>query len=121
MGVKQVIVIRNDLGMRKGKMIAQGAHASMLWLIKRIKNNEPFSVEEEEWVNGKFTKICVRVNSVEELHSVYNRAKEAGLTTELVTDCGLTEFHGNPTDTCLCIGPHEAEKIDAITKNLSLL
>jgi PTH2 family peptidyl-tRNA hydrolase len=26
---KQVIIIRKDLNMRKGKMIAQGAHASM--------------------------------------------------------------------------------------------
>jgi len=29
MEVKQVIVLRKDLQMRKGKMIAQGAHASM--------------------------------------------------------------------------------------------
>ena len=29
MQTKQVIVIRKDLNMRKGKMIAQGAHASM--------------------------------------------------------------------------------------------
>ena len=27
--IKQVIVMRTDLHMRKGKMIAQGAHASM--------------------------------------------------------------------------------------------
>ena len=123
--VKQVIVMRNDLGMRKGKMIAQGAHASMLWLINRIKdrqaNPQLFSQEEERWINDKFTKICVKVNSEEELHSIYNKAKELGLTVELVTDCGLTEFHGKPTDTCLCIGPHEAEKIDIITKDLSLL
>ena len=33
---KQVIVIRRDLKMRRGKEIAQGAHASMLWLADRV-------------------------------------------------------------------------------------
>lgn len=28
--LKQIIVMRNDLNMRKGKMIAQGAHASIV-------------------------------------------------------------------------------------------
>ena len=30
---KQVIVLRKDLNMRKGKMVAQGAHASMAALL----------------------------------------------------------------------------------------
>ena len=34
---KQVIVMRRDLGMRRGKEIAQGAHASMIWLSRRIR------------------------------------------------------------------------------------
>jgi PTH2 family peptidyl-tRNA hydrolase len=34
--VKQVIVIRRDLRMRRGKEIAQGAHASMAWLTRRL-------------------------------------------------------------------------------------
>jgi len=34
---KQVIVMRRDLGMRRGKEIAQGAHASMIWLALRIR------------------------------------------------------------------------------------
>lgn len=33
----QVIVMRRDLGMRQGKEIAQGAHASMIWLALRIR------------------------------------------------------------------------------------
>lgn len=39
--VKQVIVIRRDLGMRRGKEIAQGAHASMAWLRRRLKRTAP--------------------------------------------------------------------------------
>ena len=130
--VKQVIVMRKDLNMRKGKMIAQGAHASMkvffdrFYAWRNIGNNEQesciqFTAEELEWVNGLFTKICVSVNSEAELLEVYNKAKEAGLNCALITDAGLTEFGGVPTNTCCAIGPNAAEKIDPITGKLPLL
>jgi len=35
---KQVIVIRKDLKMRRGKEIAQGAHASIAFLTARFKS-----------------------------------------------------------------------------------
>lgn len=135
MKVKQVIVMRTKFPdgkggtttIRKGKMIAQGAHASMAWLSKRVRESfgtgkEPkFSEEEKAWLEGSFVKVCVYVDSVEALHEIFHRAKKAGLTAELITDSGLTEFHGIPTDTCVSIGPHQADKIDAITGNLKLL
>lgn len=34
---KQVIVMRTDLNMRKGKMIAQGSHASIAFLTRKGK------------------------------------------------------------------------------------
>jgi PTH2 family peptidyl-tRNA hydrolase len=132
---KQVIVMRKDLGMRKGKMIAQGAHASIAWLTRRLsydgaldkdKKEEKaiylafLTPEEQAWITDRFTKICVYVESEEALLSVYEKAKEAGLTVNLIMDAGLTEFK-EPTRTCLAIGPHEAEKIDEITGELPLL
>lgn len=129
MAAKQVIVMRTDLGMRKGKMIAQGAHASMAWLAKRVvehrDNQHSSSVSlfrvEEEWIYGAFTKICVRVDSEEELIAIYDNALEAGLTSHLITDNGLTEFNGIPTKTCCAIGPNSAQDIDQITGHLKLL
>src|SRR5262245_34435591 len=65
---KQVIVMRRDLGMRRGKEIAQGAHASMIWLALRIRQpGSPFTEAERRWLDGAFTKVCVRVDSEEEL------------------------------------------------------
>jgi peptidyl-tRNA hydrolase, PTH2 family len=130
---KQVIVMRTDLKMRKGKMVAQGAHASMKVILDRWSespskdpsiNSWTFSTSQEafkSWLEGRFTKICVRVESEEELDQVYNKAKEAGLPCALIIDSGLTEFHGIPTKTCCAIGPAQVEHIDPVTSHLKLL
>lgn len=122
--IKQVIVIRRDLKMRRGKEIAQGSHASMIWLVNRLHNVDfkkaKFSDEEIEWMTGKFTKVCLQVDSEQELLDLLNKAKEARLTACLVTDSGATEFNGVPTNTCIAIGPNRADEIDKITGHLKL-
>ena len=123
--IKQVIVMRTDLNMRKGKMVAQGAHASMASLLTGfIKNEDTYKIgtdEVYEWLNGAFTKICVQCSSEEELDAIYAEAQRANLLCALITDNGLTEFKGVPTKTCLAIGPNDSEDIDKITKHLKLL
>lgn len=125
--VKQVIVVRKDLNMRKGKMVAQGSHASMAFMSKRIREafgtgrEVKLSSEEKEWIEGSFAKICVSVDSEEELLKIFHEAQSNGLTVELITDSGLTEFHGQSTNTCIAIGPHRSDKIDPITSHLKLL
>ena len=124
--VKQVIVMRHDLGMRRGKQIAQGAHASMSFLCRRLQERgvialADFSEAEHAWLTGSFAKVCCRVDSELELLEIFDKAKAAGLEVHLITDSGKTEFHGEPTNTCLAIGPDDAEKIDAITGHLTLL
>jgi len=121
--IKQVIVMRNDLNMRKGKMIAQGAHASLSFLTRRLENSDKvkLSKPEQEWLDSSFAKVCVRVDSEEELLVIFQQAKEAMLEVHLITDSGKTEFHGEPTKTCLAIGPDYSHKIDQITGNLKLL
>ncbi len=125
--VKQVIVMRKDLNMRKGKMVAQGAHASMkvFWDISRKFDGHyrsiPMTDEMEEWLDGRFTKVVVGCGSEEELDSLYNKAQVCGLPCSLIVDAGLTEFNGVPTKTCCAIGPANAEDIDKITGELRLL
>lgn len=118
--VKQVIVMRKDLKMRRGKEIAQGAHASMSFIVKKTIENKGFTLQEMEWMKGLFTKVCVRVDSVEELDKVVDAARAAGLQVEVITDSGKTEFAGVPTKTCIAIGPDMPEKIDPITGHLEL-
>src|SRR5262245_52965994 len=77
---KQVIVMRKDLNMRKGKMIAQGAHASLKVLLDRRRGGvEDTCVLEltpamAAWIAGRFTKVCVSVGSEAELDEIHRRA-----------------------------------------------
>ncbi len=139
MPIKQVIVMRKDLNMRKGKMIAQGSHASMGVLLKLMRGGVEFTdysapkfdyqlcldlkkdTPLEKWISGQFKKITVSVNSEDELMNIYNQAVELNLPVSLITDAGHTEFNGVPTKTCLAIGPDLSEKIDIITGTLKLL
>ncbi len=125
MHMKQIIVVRHDLHMRMGKAIAQGAHASMMFLVQRLfdgRSAAPEDTEHVEWLlQGGMKKVCVRVESEDELLAIERKAREAGLPVFIVTDAGHTEFHGEPTRTCLAIGPAAEERIDPITGHLKLL
>ena len=137
MSVRQIIVMRKDLNMRKGKMVAQGSHASMAVLLNSgtINNRDAegtlhkekkffhLALEGslEEWITGLFTKICTSVDSEAELQEIMLKAKEAGLLSALITDCGATEFGGVPTVTCCAIGPAAQEDVQPITGHLKLL
>lgn len=129
--IKQVIVMRKDLKMNRGKEIAQGSHASMSFMVHRLEYRDKllnaheyhgplFSKEEHAWMEGSFAKVCVQVNSEQELLDIHEKAKQAGLVTHLITDSGKTYFNGVPTHTCLAIGPDLSEKIDPITGALKL-
>ena len=123
---KQVIVMRNDLSMRKGKMIAQGAHASLaaVLLFAGQKDNKIIldlnNPDLGPWLGGAFKKICVQVPNLEEMNKIYESAIEDKIVCSYIIDNGLTEFGGVKTPTCICLGPAPSEKIDKLTKHLKL-
>jgi len=118
--MKQVILIRKDLKMRRGKEIAQGSHASMAFLLRNYVGESANKINLTEWLNGGQTKICLQIHSEEELLVLHNKALESDLEANYITDAGRTEFNGIPTKTCLAIGPNKSEDIDKITKHLKL-
>lgn len=131
---KQVIVMRKDLNMRKGKIAAQAAHASMAVILDMMdKSDDPLfplvwfrlGMEKDkalhQWLSKRFTKICVSVDSEQELMDIFKQARQSKLSCSLITDAGLTEFNGVPTKTCVAIGPDYPERIDPITQHLKLL
>lgn len=108
--------------MRRGKECSQAAHASMGFLLDGIKNSSSWDKDDlfQTWITEGQTKITLQVSSEEELLSLYNQAKEAGLRSFIIRDEGATEFHGIKTLTSVAIGPNNSEDIDKLTSNLKL-
>lgn len=129
MSTKQVIVVRKDLNMRKGKMAAQVAHASMAFVTRSLKPiwttarsyTAYFTPAEEEWLSSSFAKVVVSVDSEGELRALIQSAKDAGIVVHEIIDSGRTEFHGVPTLTCAAFGPDLVERLDPITGHLPLI
>jgi PTH2 family peptidyl-tRNA hydrolase len=125
---KQIILIRRDLKMRRGKEIAQGSHASMAFLISRLRADPSIAgqvalalkPQEIDWITKGMAKVCLKVNSEEELLACHTQARENGIESHLIRDSGRTEFDGVATLTACAIGPDAPERIDAITGELDL-
>ena len=135
---KQMIVMRRDLHMRKGKIAAQAGHACVEAVLMALTKENRLSdlVYENGWMSLRDTgreetplsawfekgvaKICVYVDSEEALLEIDRRAKEAGILSALICDAGMTEFHGEPTYTCLAFEPQLPEIVDPITGDLPL-
>jgi PTH2 family peptidyl-tRNA hydrolase len=137
--IKQVIVYRRDLNMRKGKIAAQVAHASMKVLFDRKVPYRPHSEpapygtvwgsstskqthllipltdEMSAWVNGLFAKVVLSVENEADLLRVYELAQEADIPTALITDAGKTEFKKTCTT---CEGVGLAENVAGIVPHV---
>jgi peptidyl-tRNA hydrolase/predicted N-acetyltransferase YhbS len=81
--------------MRCGKQIAQGAHASMSFICRRLQEAgvvslDDFTDAQREWLTGAFAKVCCRVDGEEELMAIHDKALEAGLEVHLVKTKGAS-------------------------------
>lgn len=110
--IKQVIVVRKDLKLRKGKLATQVAHAALLSYEK--------SRYKREWKREGQRKIVVFCKNEKELLLLEEKAKKEELPFSLVADAGLT-YLKRGTRTSLGIGPAPGEKIDRITGKLKLV
>ena len=135
---KMMIVMRRDLKMRKGKIAAQAGHACIDAILMALSKegrlndfettNDGIALRDtdkpttplSDWFKYGCAKICVYVDSEEELMNIADKAKEKGIIAAVITDAGMTEFHGVPTKTCLALEPLPAEVADELTGDLPL-
>ena len=113
---KQMIVMRRDLKMRKGKIAAQAGHACVEATLMAL-------AREGRLDQIRATQDWVYVDHAEQDRSPLTDWFDAGVAKVCVYvdgEEGMTEFHGEATFTCLAFEPLPAEKIDPLTGDLPL-
>ena len=115
--MKQAIVVRTDLGMGKGKVAAQVAHASLA-AAEAAQQRKPSWYQG--WKEEGQAKIVLKVESEGALGELFKKAKSLGLPASLIEDRGLTQLDPG-TVTCLGVGPGPDVEIDQVTGKLKLL
>ena len=117
MEYKLTVVVREDLGLSKGKIAAQVGHASVACALKAKKGKRTWF---RAWMDEGQRKVVLRVKGREALLDLQQEGRALGLTTALITDAGLTEVPPGTT-TCIGIGPGPEDTVDRVTGELRLL
>jgi peptidyl-tRNA hydrolase len=114
---KMVLCVNNELKMTKGKIAAQCGHATLgayklasKYCLSALKN----------WEYMGQAKIALRVDEEQEIFSLMEKARAAGLVAYLVEDAGRTQIAAG-SKTVLAIGPAPVAELDRITSHLKLL
>jgi len=115
MAVKLALVVRTDLGMGRGKIAAQVAHAAVAAVLATSRSRD-FAA----WLAEGQPKVVLKVASADQLLDVARRARAAGLPVELIQDAGRTQVAPG-TATCCAVGPADSARMDPVTAELSLL
>ncbi len=117
--IKQVIVVRSDLNMSKGKFAVQVAHASVDSAIKALRGKDQWRRWFDEWLESGMKKIVVKVSSETDLYNKYRECLSLDIPCTLIRDAGKTELEPG-TPTAVGIGPAPSKTIDRITGALPL-
>lgn len=117
MEMKQAIIVRQDLKMSTGKIAAQVAHGSVSCALKAMKKKKKIF---DIWSTFGQKKVVLGIKDLSGLKILAESAKANNLVYEVIRDMGLTELKPG-TITVLGIGPDREDKIDKLTKDLSLL
>ena len=114
---KMVIVMRTDLNMSLGKMVAQACHAA----VSCSESSKRTQTKNwRKWRDEGGKKVALEAESFDELEELAVKAEQLDLIYELIQDAGHTEVPPGTT-TCIGIGPNQSQLIDKVTGNLPLL
>lgn len=114
---KQTIVIRTDLDMGKGKMVAQGSHASLGAYKKTLRSDSDMV---KHWETSGQEKVVLKVSDGDELIELFQKTKDAGIPVEIIRDAGHTQIEPG-TITCFAAGPWKEDELDRLFGHLKLL
>lgn len=115
--LKQVIIIRSDIEMGKGKTVAQGAHASLMSYLETVKTHKDVA---DRWLKEGEKKIVLKIENEEKMRRLAEAFKFKGIPCALVSDAGFTQLPPG-TVTALGIGPWKGSDLNLFTSALKLL
>jgi peptidyl-tRNA hydrolase, PTH2 family len=114
MDLVQYIIVNTSLGMNKGKIAAQVAHAAVSVLEK---------IDDDiflEWKSTGMKKIVLKISSTDELIKKFQFLKEKKLPVALITDAGKTQIAPG-SKTCFACGPIDEKVGEVYLSDLKLL
>lgn len=112
--MKQVIVVNRSLGLPKGKLAAQVAHAAVGAFLAASAESQA------AWLESGMPKIVVYAADADALIQLEARAHEHQIPACLVRDAGRTVLSAG-TITCLGLGPALADVLEPLTGALQLV
>ncbi|MCY3410803.1 MAG: peptidyl-tRNA hydrolase [Candidatus Heimdallarchaeota archaeon] len=115
--IKQIIAIRTDLKMGKGKIAAQASHASVLATLQAQRDQR---IWYDAWFTSGMKKIVVKVSSEAELQELFQLGARAKLPRAYINDAGHTQLDPG-TATAAALGPAPDSQLDPITQKYKLL
>jgi PTH2 family peptidyl-tRNA hydrolase len=114
---KMCIVLRLDLGMSTGKLIAQACHAAVgASELGKKENHKAW----RRWRDEGAKKVALEVESLEEIEELAEKANELDIVNILIQDAGHTEVPPG-TVTALGLGPDRTDLLDKVTGSLPLI
>ena len=111
--MKQAIAARTDLGMGRGKLAAQVAHASL------SAYEDAAESARKAWKGSGQKKIVLKVSGEQAVFDVASAAERRGVPNAVIRDAGHTQLDPG-TVTAVAVGPADDDEVDAVTGDLSL-
>lgn len=113
-GYSCAILVRKDLPMTKGKIVAQCGHA----IVQAITNISQDKLQL--WRNDGEKIVVLQVPNLSTMEFTNTHAHKKNIFSHIVIDAGHTQIPENTSTVCI-IGPDTHDKIHTITKQYKLL
>ncbi len=121
--IKQVIVVRKDLKLRKSKLASLAAHAAMQFILDNNESDRPdelqvkLSQQEAQWIKGTFDKDVLGIDSHDALSDMVLKAELNGVNVYSIFDKSKKPDEG-PQLVCAAFGPDEEDQLAQIIGSL---
>ncbi len=110
---KCILLIRNDIKMSKGKVIAQCGHAIVNMM------NDINKKTKKEWMNQGEKIVSVKAPTIDDIYQIQDICKKNKIYSYIVRDAGKTQVNPD-TETVCIIGPEKEDILNQFTNHLKL-